>query len=135
MSKVRAWLSGMMFGKGRSELKELGVEELFSLEDLDAALEKSETQPVAFFKHSTRCPVSAAAYRQVSQYLEKRGAGNTTPFYLVKVIESRPVSNAIAERLGVLHQSPQVILVKCKRAYWNESHGGITVAALDKANP
>lgn len=134
MSKVRAWLSGIVFGGGRSELKELGVEELVTLEDLDAALEKSETQPVVLFKHSMRCPISAAAHRQVLQYLEQRGAGNSAPFYLVKVIESRPVSNAIAERLGVSHQSPQVILVKCKRAYWNESHGGITVAALERAD-
>lgn len=40
---------------------------------------------------------------------------------LVKVIESRPVSNQIAEDLGVKHESPQVIYVKDKAKYWTAS--------------
>jgi bacillithiol system protein YtxJ len=45
---------------------------------------------------------------------------------LVKVIESRPVSNQIAEDLGVKHESPQVILLKGGASYWNASHWAIT---------
>lgn len=134
MSTLRAWLSGVLRGCGHGERKELDVEVLLTPEDLDAALDSSDSQPIALFKHSTRCPVSSAAHRQVMQFLEKHGGEGHVRFYLVKVIESRPVSNAIAERLGVPHQSPQVILVNCKRAYWVESHGRITVAALEKAS-
>ena len=128
----RAWLSGVLRGQSGRELKELGVKELLTIEDLAAALERSEHGPVALFKHSTRCPISAAAYRQVEAYLAGN-SGGAFPFYLVKVIEARPVSNAIADRLGVSHQSPQLIFVKCKQAYWTQSHGGITAAAIESA--
>ena len=45
---------------------------------------------------------------------------------MVKVIESRPVSNAIAEALGVEHKSPQLILVRERKALWSTSHFDIS---------
>ena len=39
----------------------------------------------------------------------------------------------LAERLGVLHQSPQAILVRDGQAVWNDSHEGVTSAALKDA--
>ena len=38
---------------------------LESIADLEAALEASNNQAVALFKHSTRCPVSSMAKRLV----------------------------------------------------------------------
>ncbi|MEE3181603.1 MAG: monothiol bacilliredoxin BrxC family protein, partial [Planctomycetota bacterium] len=49
------------------------------------------------------------------------------------VVEDRPVSLELAERLGVLHQSPQAILVRDGQAVWNDSHEGVTSAALKDA--
>jgi bacillithiol system protein YtxJ len=49
---------------------------------------------------------------------------------MVKVIENRGVSNAVAERLGVEHQSPQMILVKDGQALWSASHHGIHAEKL-----
>ena len=103
--------------------------EIKSTDALEACLAESALQPVLLFKHSTTCPISAAAYRRVTDYLEEAGE-DAPPCYLVKVIESRPVSNAIAEYLGVRHQSPQTILVHRGEACWDASHGTVTGDAI-----
>ncbi|TYP76523.1 bacillithiol system protein YtxJ [Paenibacillus methanolicus] len=51
-------------------------------------------------------------------------------YVLVKVIESRPVSNRIAEDLGVKHESPQIIYVKDRAKYWTASHSAVTSAHM-----
>ncbi|BDG59669.1 hypothetical protein caldi_07590 [Caldinitratiruptor microaerophilus] len=52
---------------------------------------------------------------------------------LVRVREERPLSQALAERLKVRHESPQAILVQRGRAVWHASHGAITARALREA--
>jgi bacillithiol system protein YtxJ len=42
--------------------------------------------------------------------------------YLIKVIEERPFSNYIAEKLDVTHQSPQILVVKEGKCIFSESH-------------
>jgi bacillithiol system protein YtxJ len=108
------------------------MKELKTATDLEAALTLSEEQPVLLFKHSTACPVSGSAYQRVQSYLQS--AGDAAPqVYMVKVIEARPVSNEIAQRLQVTHQSPQMLLVQNRQAVWNASHGGIDGRAIDQA--
>ena len=51
------------------------------------------------------------------------------PYYL-DLIAYRPVSNKIAETIGVEHQSPQVILLKDGKAIYDTSHNDITVEGL-----
>lgn len=131
-SKWFAWVKGMSAGPGRVRLEELGVRELTEVSQMGEILEASEQGIVAVFKHSTRCPISAAAYREVASYLQEAGTA-APPFFLVKVIESRPLSNEIARQFGIMHQSPQLILVKCKRAYFSTSHGGIEVENIRQA--
>lgn len=112
-------------------LEDFGVKELTQVEELDLALDASEAGPVFVFKHSTACPTSHAAHKRVSDYLAQREGG--PPFYLVKVIESRPLSNALAAALNVPHQSPQLLLVKDRKSVWNASHGSITGQAIQNA--
>lgn len=78
--------------------------------------------PYLLFKHSTTCPISAGAYREVVRY-DQRGE---LPIYLVKVIESRPLSLHLADVFHVPHASPQVILMNKGNPVWNTSHGRIT---------
>ncbi|MCL6516274.1 bacillithiol system redox-active protein YtxJ [Alicyclobacillus sp.] len=106
-------------------------EELTTLEQWAAVYEASKKRPTLVFKHSTTCPISANAHREFERYLENAPEG--VAHVLVKVIESRPVSNRIAEDLEVTHQSPQAILVRDGRAVWNASHWDITAARLQEA--
>ena len=107
------------------------MKELTSQQDWDACLAQSEDAPVFVFKHSTTCPISAGAYKRVQDFTKEHD--DIPEFVLVKVIESRPVSNAIAESLGVRHQSPQLILVKDGKSVWSASHHGIHGDAIEKA--
>lgn len=124
---IGAWIAGVLFGKGSKRLEDLGVEELVDIAGLERVL--AGEGPVWLFKHSTTCPISASAYRRVAGYVAEEGAG-APPMYLVKVIESRPVSNEIAARLGVRHESPQVLLVQGGKVVWHASHGGIEAGAM-----
>ena len=105
---------------------------LTSLDALDACLTASQQKPVFIFKHSTTCPISAEAYQQVATYASTAGPGDPE-VYMVKVIEDRPVSNQIAQELQVTHQSPQLILVKDRKASWSASHYGINAERIRAA--
>lgn len=99
--------------------------EITTLDEWKNIWEQSAERGKVVFKHSTTCPVSANALNEFEQYLGKQ-PNDGVDYYLVKVIETRPVSNQIAEDLGVKHESPQIIYVKDKEKYWTASHWAIT---------
>jgi len=47
----------------------------------------------------------------------------------------RPLSQQIAARSGVEHESPQVIIFRCGTPVWNASHHDITTDALARNLP
>src|SRR5579863_225210 len=98
--------------------------------DLEQLLERSKTDPVLIFKHSTQCSISAQAYEEFTQFME-----SVPDLYcgVVLVVEDRKLSNAIAERFGVRHQSPQALLIKDGRCVWHASHWSITPDAISDA--
>jgi len=92
-------------------------------------LERAFGEPWALvFKHSTRCPVSSAAWREVAAF---RREHPDAPVYVVHVVEQRALSNAFAARTGVRHESPQAVLLEAGRAAWHGSHEGVTAEALE----
>ncbi len=113
-------------------LMERRVKNLTTIEELDSCLAASMERPLLIFKHSTACPISAEAYRQVRAYVAQAGP-DQPEVHLVKVIEDRPVSNRIAEQLQIAHKSPQLLLVKDGEVTWNASHDGITLKAIQEA--
>lgn len=113
----------------------MDVIELTSVNEWLSLLEASAETPVLVFKHSTSCPISAEAYEQWQSYMQS-GPNPEIEYALVHVIESRPVSNLIADTLNVKHESPQVLFVKGRRAQWHDSHWRITESALrEKLGP
>jgi bacillithiol system protein YtxJ len=93
-------------------------------------LAHSQTEPVLLFKHSTRCPISAAAHREVTRFTE---AHPEIPCRIVLVVEQRPLSLHIAEVTGVTHQSPQALLLVNGAVAWHASHYDITAPRLWEA--
>ncbi|MEO3944604.1 bacillithiol system redox-active protein YtxJ [Gorillibacterium sp. CAU 1737] len=92
-------------------------------------LRNEKDKTVVVLKHSTTCPVSANALREFEGYLADQPSQDAE-YYLVKVIESRPVSNQIAEDTGIKHESPQVVCLKKGQPYWNASHWSVTKAHM-----
>ncbi len=103
------------------------IRNLESESTLDEALSEGTA---LLYKHSSRCPLSAGVLHDVRHFAEAR---RDIPVYKVPVIEQRALSNRIADRLGVDHESPQVILVVNGRAVWHASHDDVTESALDEA--
>ncbi|MEK8129259.1 bacillithiol system redox-active protein YtxJ [Paenibacillus filicis] len=103
--------------------------EITTLDEWNALLEKSAERGQVILKHSTTCPVSANALQEFEQYLQQK-PNPDLDYTLVKVIESRPVSNQIAEDLSVKHESPQIIYFKDKAKYWSATHWSVTNAHI-----
>ncbi|HVG28302.1 MAG TPA: bacillithiol system redox-active protein YtxJ [Pyrinomonadaceae bacterium] len=104
----------------------VAVADATALEELFA---RSQDAPVVLFKHSTTCPISARAHRQMSQ-LSRDAVGDVA---LVVVQTARPLSNEIARRTGVEHHSPQAIILRGGKAVWDASHFDITADAVERA--
>lgn len=103
--------------------------EITTTEEWDAILEKSSEKDQIILKHSTTCPVSFNALDEYNDYLAEHSEQDID-YTLVKVRESRPVSNKIEADLGVKHESPQIIYIKNKSKYWTTSHWSITKAHM-----
>ncbi|CAH0118142.1 MULTISPECIES: bacillithiol system redox-active protein YtxJ [unclassified Paenibacillus] len=99
--------------------------EITSIDEWNHMLEASANRGQVVLKHSTTCPVSANALREYEQYLQDQ-PNEGLDYVLVKVIESRPVSNQIAEDLALKHESPQIIYIKDKAKYWSATHWAVT---------
>jgi bacillithiol system protein YtxJ len=93
-----------------------------SYEDL---VTRSKERPVVIFKHSLTCPISAAAYDQMDRF-----DGEVA---LIEVQRARELSREIENRLGVAHQSPQVIVLRNGQVVWDASHFSITAQAVTAA--
>ena len=95
--------------------------ELKTLADLEAAHLASFKRPVVLFKHSVTCGISAFAKERISDL----AVNDTFQFYYIDLLSYREISNEIARKLGVIHQSPQVIVVKQGQAVFTTSHHSI----------
>jgi bacillithiol system protein YtxJ len=84
-------------------------------------------QPTWIFKESNTCPISKNAFEGVRGYMLDHP--DETVGHVV-VQEHRQVSDHIAERLGIKHHTPQIILVHNGRALWSASHFKITAKAM-----
>lgn len=96
---------------------------LNDLLQLDAIDQASQEQPQVLFKHSTRCNISADAYDELRQ--------TDTQLYYLDLLRYRHISDEIARRYGVVHQSPQVLVISKGVCIFNESHWRIRAAVLE----
>ncbi|HUH29305.1 bacillithiol system redox-active protein YtxJ [Gelidibacter sp.] len=104
--------------------------DLNTLEQLDALVEKSKTKPQFIFKHSTRCGVSRMVISQFKK--DYQFSKNEADLYYLDLLAYRAISNKIAEQFQVMHQSPQLVVVKNGVVVAHESHSGINNMELEK---
>jgi bacillithiol system protein YtxJ len=94
-------------------------------ESFEQLISESAKGPVVLFKHSTTCPISGAAYEEMSAL--------NVPVNIVVVQNERDVSDEIEARTAVEHHSPQVIVLRNGKAVWNASHWKVKADAVEKA--
>ena len=106
--------------------------EVNSSEDLAAAIKESQDgEKVAIFKHSTRCGVSRMVLKMFETDLKKMDFPNTK-FYFLDLIAHRDVSNEIAEKLKVRHESPQLIVLQNGEVKHHSSHQSISAGKINE---
>jgi bacillithiol system protein YtxJ len=99
---------------------------LTALDQLNEIVEISQNQPVVIFKHSTRCSISSTAF---NRFERAWGETENQAFYL-DLISYRPISLEIAEKFGIEHQSPQVLVINHGVCTFSATHWDISVDDL-----
>lgn len=93
-------------------------------EQIEELKQMSKQKPVLIFKHSRTCSISATALSRLERNWNEEKAGELQPYYL-DLLSFRPISQKIAQELGVDHESPQAIVLKNGEAVYHDSHFGI----------
>lgn len=101
---------------------------LTEIKQLDSIVDASAEKPVVIFKHSTRCSISRMALKNFEREYDL-AESEVAPYFL-DLLEHRDISNEIAQKFQVIHQSPQLILIKDGKAVYNASHSEIDAEAL-----
>ena len=102
---------------------------LTDVSQLDEIVENSKDKTIGIFKHSTRCSISRFALKQ---FENEYNLEDKVDLYFLDLLNYREVSNEIANRFQVVHQSPQLILIKNGVAVYNASHSEIQAEVLEK---
>ena len=97
--------------------------EINSTEQLDELFEKSNETPIVLFKHSTTCPISAGVHQEISNA--------DADINIVVVQHARNVSDAIAQKTGVRHESPQAIILKNGKVVYHAAHYDVTASDVE----
>jgi bacillithiol system protein YtxJ len=115
---------------------------LTDLGQLDQIVAESETKPVLIFKHSTTCSISRMALKNFENEFDVATLQSVQTLHSVQTLQCnvstyfldllnyRAVSNEIASRFNVVHQSPQILLIKDGIAVYNASHENIDATIL-----
>ncbi len=96
--------------------------------DLDKAISESSERKVAIFKHSTRCHISKMVLKNFEREVQQNDGD--VSYYFLDLLQYRPISNRIESDLNVVHQSPQLIVLKDGKAINNMSHQSISTSGI-----
>ncbi len=77
---------------------------------LQDIVELSKDKLVVIFKHSTRCGISTGVLSKFEKLTDS--TVETVAFYYLDLLKYRAISNEIAQKFNVYHQSPQAIFLK-----------------------
>ncbi|HEX2206481.1 MAG TPA: bacillithiol system redox-active protein YtxJ [Longimicrobium sp.] len=102
------------------------MKEMHSTQDIDAALGEDRA---ILFKHSTRCPISAAARGEMERFMELHPGA---PVFYVDVNGSVDASRYLEEKTGIEHHSPQVIVTRGGRPEWHANHFDIRANEVER---
>lgn len=127
-------LFGGLFGgsKGDGENSSSGIPwiPLNSVAQLKEIKEASSGRPQVIFKHSTSCGISRMVLNMIkSSYGLENGQMD---LYFLDLLANRDVSNAVASEFGVMHQSPQLLIIKNGVVVIHDSHSAISDIKLEQ---
>jgi bacillithiol system protein YtxJ len=90
---------------------------------LQQLIEHSFTRQQVIYKHSTRCALSSMAKSR----LERGFQPTDLDFHFLDLLAHRPLSRKIEEVFAVIHESPQLLLIKNGVCIYHDSHSSINM--------
>jgi len=116
--------------KGEEESTVFPWIKITDVAQLEAIVSKSYENPIVIFKHSTSCGISRMVLRNFEkEYPNLKG---TKTLYYLDLLAYRSLSNEIAQKFQVVHQSPQVLVIKDGKAVFNASHHSIDAELIEQ---
>lgn len=103
--------------------------EITSTDQLNELLHNIGEKPVLLFKHSTRCSISGMALNNLERNWTT--GKELCDLYFIDLLKYRDVSNLTSELTGIIHQSPQAIVIKGKEIIYDASHNSIDARRIE----
>ncbi len=97
--------------------------QLTNSEQLDDIVSQSNDKVQVIFKYSTRCGINRIVMKGFEKAYKSSEQG--FDFYYLDILSFRSVSNTIATRFDVVHESPQVLVIKNGVVVVHASHSEI----------
>lgn len=101
---------------------------LTSLEQIEAIKKQSKAEAIFIFKHSTRCGISSSVIKQFERKFDENM--QHVKVYYLDLLNYREVSNEVGYNFQVMHQSPQLLIIKNETAVAKASHYDISAVNL-----
>jgi len=98
--------------------------EFKTIEELEAIDQASYDTPQIIYKNSTTCGLCDIMWEEVKK-------GNFEMNYL-DLLQYRPVSNEVEQKYNVLHESPQVLIIRNGKCVYHTSHRRINATEIEK---
>ena len=116
-----------IFGESREvNVSKINWIPLTAIDQLKSISNSART--VGVFKHSTRCGTSMMVKRRFESDFELEA--EEIDLYYLDLIAHRDISNELASKYNVMHQSPQLLIIKEDQLVADESHSGVNYLDL-----
>ena len=103
---------------------------LNALEQIDHIEKASMTKLQVIFKYSSRCGVSRMV---LNQFVDKYELSkDDLDLYFLDLINYRDVSNEVGYKFQVIHESPQLLVIKNGVVVAHDSHSGVNAIELSR---
>ena len=119
-----------IFKKNDQEAQEAFINwlHLINIDQIKQIRSLSKSETVFIFKHSTRCGISKMVIKRFENMFDE-SMSNVKVYYL-DLLNYRDVSDKVGVTFNVIHQSPQLLIIKNEVSVFNASHQDITSIKL-----
>ena len=108
----------------------IALEQLSQLAEIES---KSQTDTIAIFKHSTSCGISRMMLKSFQNELSGKIDFKADNIYILDLLRYREISNAIAQKWHIQHESPQLLVIRKGAVIHHSSHSSISAEALSES--
>jgi len=95
-------------------------------DQLQKIIVRSQEKPQVIFKYSTECQLSEIIF----QRLQKDCCPEHVDFHFLDLAMYKNISEKVSETFHVLHQSPQILLIKEGECIFEDSHSEISLEQI-----